>query len=174
MPSTFRSFVLFALGLSTGCAEGSPVAPAGSHSLLADAPRATRDAASVVARPAGGQCVTQIQVLPADFPILLLRITGDCTLRHLGRVTLDATQTVHLITGAISNNSTYTAANGDVLRAPFTGVGTFNPDGSVSFTGSEVYAGGTGRFSNASGSSALSGTATLPAGEYTTSGSIAY
>lgn len=174
MPSTFRSFVLLALGLSTGCAEGSPVAPAASRSLLAGAPRATSHAASVITRPAGGQCVTQIEVLPADFPILLLHITGDCTLQHLGRATLDMTQTVNLITGAIANNSTYTAANGDVLRAPFTGVATFNPDGSVGFAGSEVYRGGTGRFSNASGSSALSGTASLPTGEYTTSGSIAY
>lgn len=174
MPDTVRSIVLFALALSAGCAEGSPVAPAASRPLPAGSALATRNAASVIARPAGGRCVTQIEVLPADFPILLLRITGDCTLKHLGRATFDMTQSVNLITGAISNNTTYTAANGDVLRAPFTGVVSFNPDGSVSFTGSEVYAGGTGRFSNASGSSALSGTATLSTGEYTTSGSITY
>jgi hypothetical protein len=172
MPGTTRSFALFALALIAGCAEGSPVAPAASRALLAGASPAY-DAASI-SRPAGGSCVTQIEVLPADFPILLLHITGDCTLKHLGRATLDMTQSVNLITGAISNNSTYTAANGDILRAPFTGVATFNTDGSVSFTGSEVYVGGTGRFSSVSGSSALSGTATLPTGEYTTSGSIAY
>jgi hypothetical protein len=174
MPRTCRLLVLLALALGTGCSEGNPVAPVATHSLLAGASGARLDAASVVARPAGGQCVTQIQVLPADFPILLLHITGDCTLRHLGHATLDMTQTVNLITMSITNNSTYTAPNGDVLHAPFTGVATFNPDGSVSFTGAEVYEGGTGRFSNASGSSALSGTATLSTGEYTTSGSIAY
>ena len=174
MPEPFRSLIPFALALSTACADGSPVAPEATLSLLPDASGATRHAASLVARPAGGQCVTQIQVLPADFPVLLLHITGDCTLKHLGRSTLDMTQSVDLITGSIINNTTYTAANGDVLRAPFTGVATFNPDGSASFTGSEVYEGGTGRFSNASGSSALSGTATIPTGEYTTSGSITY
>jgi hypothetical protein len=174
MPGTHRPFVLLALVLSSACSDVSPVAPVAAPSLLASALRATNAAIPVVTRPAGGQCVTQIQVLPADFPILLLHITGVCTLQHLGRVTLDATQTVNLISLAIANDGTYTAANGDVLHAPFTGVATFNSDGSASFTGSEVYEGGTGRFSNASGSSSLSGTATIPNGEYTTSGSIAY
>jgi hypothetical protein len=173
MPDTLRSFVLFALALSAGCADGSPVAPVASRLVPAVSAQAARNTAAVV-RPAGGTCVTQVEVLSAEFPILSLHITGDCTLKHLGRATVDATQTVHLITGVITNNNTYTAADGDLLHAPFTGVATFNPDGSVSFTGSEVYAGGTGRFGNASGSSAVRGTATLATGEFRASGSIAY
>jgi hypothetical protein len=173
MPGTHRPFVLLALVMSTACSDGNIVAPVAAPPLFS-ASGATHDALSRGALPAGGKCVTQIQVLPADFPILLLHITGDCTLKHLGRTTLDMTQTVNLISLSITNDATYTAANGDVLHAPFTGVATFNSDGSASFTGSEVYEGGTGRFRNASGSSALSGTATIPIGEYTTSGSIAY
>lgn len=174
MPSAYRSLFLFALALGTGCSGDSSVTPETRQFVQTGGAQASRGGSSVVARPMGGRCVTEIEVLPANFPILLLHITGDCTLEHLGRVTLESTQSVNLISMTITNSSSYTAANGDVLRAPFTGVATFNPDGSVSFTGSEVYQGGTGRFSNASGSSALSGTATLSTGEYTTSGSIAY
>jgi hypothetical protein len=57
----------------------------------------------------------------------------------------------------------YEAANGDLLNASFTGFAVpANAAGTVvEFAGVTVYAGGTGRFAQASGSSQDTGTASL-------------
>ena len=79
----------------------------------------------------------------------------------------------------ITNAIVYTAANGDELFANFIGIGQFTSPASVSFSGTETYDGGTGRFSDASGSAAIVGTAQFTSaiggvGEFTGNGTISY
>jgi hypothetical protein len=84
--------------------------------------------------------------------------TGGGQATHLGRytevgnVTFEATGTPGVF--ALSGWNHYTAANGDVLCAALTGTVDFRT-GAISATA--TYVGGTGRFVNASGSSALTG-----------------
>lgn len=168
-----NTLVLTALALSTACAGDGATGPAANVSSLA---ARTTDAAA--SRPAGGRCVTTVTVVGGNATSIALAISGTCNLEHLGRTTMVAVQTVSLVDGAIVNSTTYTAANGDKLSSSFVGQVVSPPGPDVTFTGTETYNGGTGRFEGASGSSTLDGTATLGGpvgtGEYTTKGAIKY
>jgi hypothetical protein len=85
--------------------------------------------------------------------------TGACQLSHLGHAALYSVQDIDFAAGTqVSVELTFTAANGDVLRA--TNVGTSAPDGpGVRFRGTTTFTGGTGRFANAIGQARLEGTA---------------
>lgn len=133
-------------------------------------------------RPYHGSCTTV--VTPLDPQGSQLHIDLDCTLTHLGRATGVAMQSVTVIgqngpvlITTIANTTTYTAANGDVLNQSFEGMALINvATGDVQYMGTETFQGGTGRFADASGTSQLSGTASLftEKGFYTVSGTLAY
>jgi hypothetical protein len=63
-------------------------------------------------------------------------------------------------TATASNTTTYTAANGDQLFAEWTGTST-SVGPAITFSGLQTYAGGTGRFPDASGSAQILGTASF-------------
>lgn len=137
-----------------------------------------------VTRPFGGRCKTEftfLAPLPSDPPnVQRTRIDSICHLTHLGRTTGTADQVV-IFTGPTtfnaSNTATYIAANGDQLVASWTGTGTFDAATlTVTFAGPETYAGGTGRFANASGSSMVAGSASLTTatGAFTVTGTLSY
>lgn len=110
------------------------------------------------------------------------RVTGTCQYGHLGRTHCVAEQTVIPNpdgTLAIENEGVCTAANGDELSTSFSGTGVPTPTGEIIFSGTETYDGGSGRFANATGAAALSGSAqfTSPSagvGSFTLRGRIAY
>jgi len=95
--------------------------------------------------------------------------------------TVVAEQTVipiNATTLLITNTAIYTAANGDELHSSFAGAGTIGPSG-VTFSGTETFSGGTGRFHGASGNMTDSGTATFTSavagiGQLAGDGSIVY
>jgi hypothetical protein len=136
-------------------------------------------------RPYGGRCSTVITPLtaPGVFP-QELRIDYDCTLAHLGRTSAVVMQIVTpinqsgaVVTAVIENETIYTAANGDALNASFTGTALINiQTGEVRFIGTETFEGGSGRFTDASGSADLEGTASIftNVGFFTTKGLISY
>jgi hypothetical protein len=135
-----------------------------------------------VARPFGGHCETDISFLaplPDDTPnVLRLHIEYVCQLQHLGRTTGVADQVVTftgLNTAVASNTTTYNAANGDQLFATWTGTSA-NDGPAITFSGPEEYAGGTGRFLNASGSSFITGVASFVTntGEFDLQGKLTY
>jgi len=141
-----------------------------------------KNAVAPITRPAGGTCIPEVTVV-APFPgegqpVLNLSIAGVCTLKQLGRTTFVITETVDFSTGIILNSTAYTAANGDVLNSTFVGTIRTPPGPDAVFDGTETYIGGTGRFTNVSGSSFLEGSAHVDGlsgrGQYTTVGTITF
>ena len=105
-------------------------------------------------------------------PYLVGLTTGTGTASHLGAVTLVSSDciTPGLNTFTFSNGHlTFTAANGDELRAayngslqPFPGAPPFSL---YSISGTVTFASGTGRFTSASGSGYLQGTENIQTGQ---------
>jgi hypothetical protein len=94
------------------------------------------------------------------------------------------TQTVDVVTGALSGTGVYVAANGDELTFTFTGTAelrfTDPTDATVAFATVQNLSGGTGRFAAADGTAAVTGTTRLNlitgsgTGELTLNGTLAY
>ena len=161
--------------LGSACASDSPAGP--DESAVLDGHLAV---VQPMPRPAGGSCVTTVMPAGFAFPYLTIAIDGVGNLRHLGRATMHATQVIDVTTGLFSNETTYTAANGDELYTTFAGVPT-SPPGSldITFDGTETFVGGTGRFASATGTTVAEGSATLApdqsgVGEYRMEGWITY
>jgi hypothetical protein len=159
-----RLTILLTLALA-GCAGDSALSPIAS----------LRSVDAAVTRPWGGQC----DVAAAFTGPTTLLITGTCELAHLGRTTVVTEETLSMETGAITNTSTYTAANGDKLFTAGSGVATFRPDYTASIAGTWTVVGGTGRFAGATGTAAYAEEAhatgpTTVVGTYTLDGWLAY
>jgi hypothetical protein len=112
-----------------------------------------------------------------NFPIISVHVTGDGEATHLGRTAIETTdQMGNVITGATTAIYHFTAANGDEVVAEFDFVALPTPTG-FTFTGTWEITGGTGRFTNASGSGTLEGQAdftgpTGGVGQFTMFGTI--
>lgn len=151
-----------------------PILLAGAAAVLAP----TAALAKAPARPMKGTCATTFTVTP-EFQIL---ITGSCALAHLGAARYDAVQTVVPNgdgTVAITVDGFYTASNGDRLHSTISGTGTSSGGPSISYTTTETFDGGTGRFADATGVVSDSGVATFTSpssgtSRFTMSGTIQY
>jgi hypothetical protein len=148
--------------LALGCTADTATAP----EAVTLSSQLSRHAADV---PIRGRCETVTQVIGMQFgptgpTQLTLWITGTCQLSHLGRSTTSAVQVVDLATGTFTaENTVYVAANGDVLQATHTGtITSMGADDSVTFTGTQTFGGGTGRFASAAGSADFMGGASGP------------
>jgi hypothetical protein len=168
------------VSLVGACAERTATSPdAAIGAFASDSELAAKNGSD---RPFGGRCDTEITVLapfPGDTPnVQRLHIDYACQLQHLGNTTASNEQIVIFTsptTGTSSNRTTYTAANGDQLFSTWTGTVTANgPD--VIFSGPETYSGGTGRFTNASGSSFISGNGSFATrtAHFTMTGTLSY
>ncbi len=127
--------------------------------LLAIAPRpvSARAAHEV---PFRASFTTEFESVVA-FPFATIAVIGEGHALHMGATTADTTdQTVNLLTGEGTATYTLTAANGDTVVLAIEFVTTFQPSG-VTFEGSYVVTGGTGRFAGATGSGSASGSATF-------------
>ena len=87
--------------------------------------------------------------------------TGTCWFSHLGRTTLYGVQDIVFASGTQSGERTFTAANGDVLRAVHAGTSAPSGPGLISFVTTITFVGGTGRFAHATGQMTGAGTANL-------------
>lgn len=158
------------------CAGDPPTAPSPDAPALArNAPTGQSVPASV---PISGRCeLTTLATTPSPAPPAFQQLAvGTCDLAHLGRATVHFTQVVNFATGTQhSLELTYTAADGDTLRAASTGTSVVSAGG-VRFSATITFLGGTGRFVHATGQAHADGTASLTANtsEYTLDGNIAY
>jgi len=139
---------------------------------------ATRAASALAWRPIQGECALKtLSTVPYPAPPVFRQTAeGTCDLAHLGTSTVHFVQVVNFALGTQSSLTlVYTAANGDELHAASTGTSAPTATG-VNFSSTITFAGGTGRFANATGSAHADGSANLAAGTsgYTLDGSIAY
>ena len=114
--------------------------------------------ASVAELKVFGDCETVFAPPPFPLPPAIRQIdTGTCRIAHLGRSAFYAEEDISFATGSsTSADVRFTAANGDVLRA--TSVGVFVPNApGVRISGVLTFAGGTGRFANATGEARIEG-----------------
>jgi hypothetical protein len=117
-------------------------------------------------------------------PIEVQRIEYTCQISHLGLTHAVMIQTVDVATGALRSSGVFVAANGDELSSDFIGTGVLRfsdpTDATVTFTGSEEFSPGTGRFAEANGTAGLAGSASVnlitgaATGEFTLEGSLTY
>ena len=87
--------------------------------------------------------------------------TGVCQFSHLGETVFFGVQQINFAAGTQSGERTFTAANGDVLRAVHVGTSTAIGPGLISFRATVTFVGGTGRFANATGQATGWGVANL-------------
>lgn len=129
------------------------------------------------ALPIEGRCELSFNPPPLPLPPVHHQIdTGTCWFSHLGRTALYGEQDIVFAEGTQSGVRTFTAANGDVLRAVHAGRSAPSGPGLVSFTTTITFVGGTGRFANVRGQMTGAGTANLVTRttEVTNEGWIAY
>ncbi len=136
---------LITAALAAGCGEPlSPVTPTvdgASHAVSVQAGQVRFSG-----KLEGAVTVTPLQPPTAN---VLIEATGNAT--HLGRFKLMIPHLVNLATRTATGTYTFTAANGDLLFASFTGQ-ALTPPPMVSTVENATITGGTGRFAGATGS----------------------
>ena len=173
MPIITLAFVTLGAAL-TGCAADATLVVAPDSLAVS---RAALSRAALTARPISGDCTTSF--IPPQLPpppVFQQVDRGTCQLSHLGRTVVFSRQEISLVAGTqTSVETTYTAANGDILRV--TNVGTNVPNGpGVRFSATTTFVGGTGRFAHATGQAHIEGTASFltNTASYTLDGWITY
>jgi hypothetical protein len=140
----------------TACSD-APTEPPVQGAAFA---RAATTHGSSVQRPLTGWCETEFTVVSSTPPTVRQIDTGTCHLSQLGRTSFYSDKDINFATGTqISHEAIFTAANGDILRATGSGVSTPAEAGRVAFSAVLVFAGGTGRFANATGEGQVVGEA---------------
>lgn len=160
----FRSAAL-ALALAACGDDPVPVA-AGTPSGAESSARASVDPAqaSDAERPLSGPCETTLDPAIPVAPGVIRQVDrGTCTLSHLGRADFLSDKTIQLMAGTQTTVATFTAANGDVLRATGAGTNALVGPGRGRFTATLTFVGGTGRFAGATGTATAEGETDLVA-----------
>lgn len=130
----------------------------------------------------GYQAVTNVVFIdPAKPGFLQVRWAGSGALSHLGQMSAQTVdQQVNLATGELTSTVTFTDRDGDTLVIFGAGPTVIQPDGLFTFSGSLTVIGGTGKFSQATGSMTYEGwsrvtnaTTSEGIGFFTVAGSVA-
>ncbi len=158
-PLVFR-FNASRLAVLAAVAFAGPALAGGPDNVPFKASMATQE----TLRPDGVTCPEQ--------PYVVGMTTGTGTASHLGAVALVASDCISpgLNAFTFSNGHlTFTAANGDELRATYNGnlqpLSGSPPFSLYSISGTITFEGGTGRFTSASGSGYLQGTENIQTGQ---------
>lgn len=172
----FRCSAAALLCLLAACAGDAPTGLA-VDGVSASSSRSGAGPMASAAKPISGRCETQVTPLPSEVPTLFPHtVSAQCQISHLGRTSFFMHQLADFGAGTLSSSDvTFTAANGDVLRATETGLVVPTATG-VRFSGTFVFTGGTGRFEHATGTATFAGTAntTTYTGMFTMEGHVSY
>ncbi|HEY0873867.1 MAG TPA: hypothetical protein VGD94_10375 [Vicinamibacterales bacterium] len=106
---------------------------------------------------------------------LELEIGGEGRATHLGRTVIEGPSQVDVLQGTQTGTSTLTAANGDTIVIAFEGTAEFSGPAAtdpVTFQGTWVVIGGTGRFEGGTGSGTYAGSAAGTVGQFILEGTI--
>ena len=132
-----------------------------NHATAPSAPSFARSAASGQQATAGARRAAELPfrgrlearetaVFNPATNSITVHLVGSGTATHLGRYTVVADFTVALATATAAGRVTFTAANGDLLTATFTGQGVIT-GGLNAIVETATITGGTGRFAGATG-----------------------
>jgi len=128
-------------------------------------------------RPLTGRCETVLAPTQVLAPGVIRQVdSGTCRLSHLGRAEFFSDKVIQVVAGTQTTQATFTAANGDVLRATGSGTNVPSGPGHVRFTATLTFVGGTGRFAHATGQAFVEGESDLVArtATLTLEGRLAY
>lgn len=92
-----------------------------------------------------------VSAVPQSETVVLVVSSGSGNLAHLGNFEMTSPHLTYLDTLRIEGTQIFTAANGDEIYATIEGQLSPNPNGTLSGAIAGVITGGTGRFSDASG-----------------------
>jgi hypothetical protein len=149
---------VLALALLAGCGD-PPTGLTPGDSALHHAVAQQAD----VARPITGRCETTFN--PPPFPPPPVHTQTDvatCTLAHLGHTAFYSVKDIDFMAGTqTTTEASFTAANGDILRAVGSGTSAPVGPGQIGFSATLTFTGGTGRFTDARGEAHVTGVATL-------------
>jgi len=148
---------------AVACSGQGSAGPTSPSSAIGDA--AVTEAKGGSALPFKGQLQSTEHVVSmpdADTTVRHLDGTGNAT--HLGQFTMSADFTVTMSTGNATGTATWTAANGDQIRASVVGHGDIVAFPTVTIAETHTITGGTGRFANASGHITIERSANLLTG----------
>jgi hypothetical protein len=150
------------------CSE-VPTAPTSASSAVSGA--AATEARGGSALPFKGALQSTEYVVSEDDASAVRHLDGTGNATHLGRFTLSADFTVIMATGNATGTATWTAANGDQIRASVVGHGDIVVFPTVTIAETHTITGGTGRFADASGTITIERSADIVTG--VSSGSLA-
>jgi hypothetical protein len=103
--------------------------------------------------PFKGSLEGDVTITPLTPPYLQVDVEATGNATHLGRFSLDIPHQVNRANGTASGSYEFTAANGDMLFADFTGQATpTETPGILYIEETATITGGTGRFAGATGS----------------------
>jgi hypothetical protein len=150
MKGSFAVVALAAALLNGACSQPmSPVSPASGRSgTLSTDPAALASSAQLM--PFKGSFEGTQTLTPLQPPLGAVTGSGSGTGTLLGQFTVAFPHTVNFATRVGEGTFTFTAANGDTLTAPFTGLAT-QEGSTVSIVEHATITGGTGRFAGATG-----------------------
>ena len=164
--------LILAMTLFWGCSEEGPMTP-NADADLAGADQQRAEDAGVL--KSGNNTVpfhmkvrNTIEVVPPFPPPTINAIFGGVGKSNpFGPFELHSTSQIDVTVYPFNQvtNYVFTYRNGDELHANSAGIATEDPDGTVVFSGSITFTGGTGMFSNATGSGTYAGTANTAVGE---------
>jgi hypothetical protein len=177
MRKLFVPAIFITAVLATGCGtSASPSAPSalGSNASSAlssptDSARLTTKAAADRGVPFKGTLDGTVTLTPLEPPLANVFIVATGNATHLGHFQVEIPHLVSFATATGEGTYTFTAANGDLLRAHFTGVADTSTPIFI-IVEHAVITGGTGRFADATGSFTVRRSYDVAAG--TTTGSI--
>ena len=146
------SVIAVAALLAGGCSQSrSPTAPSLSPGGRGTLFSGVSDAHAPQEVPFKGTLDGTVVVTPVAPPFFNVVITASGEATHLGRFSLVVPHLVNFATAVGEGDFTFTAGNGDVLTAHFTGAAdTSTPVFAI--VEHATITGGTGRFANATGS----------------------
>jgi hypothetical protein len=108
------------------------------------------------------RCEVTFIAPPPPLPAVVRQTdTGTCQMRDIGPVNIAGVQNIDFAAGTQYGERTFTAANGDVLRATHVGTSAPSGPGLIGFDATLTFVGGTGRFANATGQAHGVGTANV-------------
>jgi hypothetical protein len=145
-----RYVVIGLCALAVACSGQGSAAPTSPSSAIGGTAVTQANGGSALPFKGQLQSTERVVSMPDDnTAVRHLDGTGNAT--HLGQFTLSADFTVTMSTGNATGTATWTAANGDQIRASVVGHGDIVAFPTVTIAETHTITGGTGRFANASG-----------------------